>query len=47
MEFLIGDALTIKGFHEVELGYSEIEFLAKVDRCLPCGMFPKKIVEAE
>jgi len=32
----------IKGFREVELGFDELEALREADRCLQCGMFPKK-----
>jgi NADH-quinone oxidoreductase subunit F len=32
----------IKGLREVELGLGELETLWEADRCLQCGMFPKK-----
>jgi NADPH-dependent glutamate synthase beta subunit-like oxidoreductase len=32
----------IKGFKEVELGFTELEALSEADRCLQCGLFPKK-----
>jgi NADPH-dependent glutamate synthase beta subunit-like oxidoreductase/2,4-dienoyl-CoA reductase-like NADH-dependent reductase (Old Yellow Enzyme family) len=32
----------IKGFREVELGFGELATLREADRCLQCGMFPKK-----
>jgi NADPH-dependent glutamate synthase beta subunit-like oxidoreductase/2,4-dienoyl-CoA reductase-like NADH-dependent reductase (Old Yellow Enzyme family) len=32
----------IKGFKEVELGFTELEALNEGDRCLQCGLFPKK-----
>jgi len=33
----------IRGFREVDLGFSEIEALGEADRCLQCGMFPRMI----
>jgi NADPH-dependent glutamate synthase beta subunit-like oxidoreductase len=32
----------ISGFKEVELGFTELAALSEADRCLQCGMFPKK-----
>ncbi len=32
-----------KGFHEVGLGYSEMEALAEADRCPQCGMNPLNV----
>lgn len=32
----------IQGFKEVELGFTELAALSEADRCLQCGMFPKK-----
>ena len=32
----------IRGFKEVELGFETIDALTEADRCLQCGMFPKK-----
>ena len=32
----------IKGFGEVELGFTELEALSEADRCFQCGLFPKK-----
>jgi NADPH-dependent glutamate synthase beta subunit-like oxidoreductase len=32
----------IKGLKEVELGFQTIDALTEADRCLQCGMFPKK-----
>jgi len=32
----------IKGFKEVELGFTELEALNEGDRCLQCRLFPKK-----
>jgi NADH-quinone oxidoreductase subunit F len=32
----------IKGFGEVELGFTELEALSESDRCFQCGLFPKK-----
>jgi NADPH-dependent glutamate synthase beta subunit-like oxidoreductase/2,4-dienoyl-CoA reductase-like NADH-dependent reductase (Old Yellow Enzyme family) len=32
----------VKGFGEVEQGFSELEALAEADRCFQCGMFPDK-----
>ncbi len=32
----------IRGFREVELGLGELAALGEADRCLQCGMFPKK-----
>lgn len=31
-----------QGFKEVELGFTEMQALSEADRCLQCGMFPKK-----
>ena len=30
------------GFEEVETGFAEMDALKEADRCLQCGMFPKK-----
>ena len=32
----------VRGFKEVEEGFSELAALREADRCLQCGMFPKK-----
>jgi NADPH-dependent glutamate synthase beta subunit-like oxidoreductase/2,4-dienoyl-CoA reductase-like NADH-dependent reductase (Old Yellow Enzyme family) len=32
----------VKGFGEVEQGFTELEALAEADRCFQCGMFPDK-----
>jgi NADPH-dependent glutamate synthase beta subunit-like oxidoreductase/2,4-dienoyl-CoA reductase-like NADH-dependent reductase (Old Yellow Enzyme family) len=32
----------VKGFKEIELGFTEMEALCEVDRCFQCGLFPKK-----
>ena len=32
----------VKGFKQVEQGFSELEALAEADRCFQCGMFPNK-----
>lgn len=32
----------IQGFKEAELGFTELAALREADRCLQCGMFPKK-----
>jgi NADPH-dependent glutamate synthase beta subunit-like oxidoreductase len=32
----------IKCFKELELGFTELEALCETDRCLQCGLFPKK-----
>jgi formate dehydrogenase major subunit len=32
----------VKGFAEVEQGFTELEALAEADRCFQCGMFPDK-----
>ncbi len=32
----------IQGFKEVELGFTELAALREADRCLQCGMFPKR-----
>ena len=32
----------IQGFKEVEIGFDELAALREADRCLQCGMFPKK-----
>jgi NADPH-dependent glutamate synthase beta subunit-like oxidoreductase/2,4-dienoyl-CoA reductase-like NADH-dependent reductase (Old Yellow Enzyme family) len=32
----------IKGFKEIELGFTEMEALCEADRCFQCGLFPKK-----
>ena len=37
----------VKGFAEVELGFSEFTALAEADRCFQCGLFPKKPKVAE
>jgi NADH-quinone oxidoreductase subunit F len=31
----------IKGFKEIELGFTEMEGLCEADRCFQCGLFPK------
>jgi len=37
----------IKGFKEIELGFTELEALSEADRCLQCGLFPKKPEQVE
>jgi len=32
----------VKGCKEIELGFTELEALNEADRCLQCGLFPKK-----
>jgi len=32
----------IKGFKEIELGFTEMEALREADRCFQCGLFPKR-----
>jgi NADH-quinone oxidoreductase subunit F len=32
----------IKGFQEIELGFTEMEALCEADRCFQCGLFPKR-----
>jgi hypothetical protein len=32
----------VKGFKEIELGFSEMEALCEADRCFQCGLFPKR-----
>jgi NADPH-dependent glutamate synthase beta subunit-like oxidoreductase len=32
----------IRGFQEIELGFTEMEALCEADRCFQCGLFPKK-----
>jgi NADPH-dependent glutamate synthase beta subunit-like oxidoreductase len=32
----------VKGFKEIELGFTEMEALCEADRCFQCGLFPKK-----
>jgi NADH-quinone oxidoreductase subunit F len=32
----------IKGFKEIELGFTESEALCEADRCFQCGLFPKR-----
>ena len=32
----------VHGFKEAQLGFTELEALSEADRCLQCGMFPKK-----
>jgi 2,4-dienoyl-CoA reductase-like NADH-dependent reductase (Old Yellow Enzyme family) len=32
----------IKGFVRIEVGFTEMEALREADRCLQCGLFPKK-----
>ncbi len=32
----------LKGFNEVELGFTEPAGLAEADRCFQCGLFPNK-----
>jgi len=32
----------VKGFKEIELGFTEMEALCESDRCFQCGLFPKR-----
>ena len=32
----------VKGFKEIELGFTEMEALCEADRCFQCGLFPKR-----
>jgi len=32
----------VRGFEEVNVGFTELEALREADRCFQCGMFPKK-----
>jgi NADPH-dependent glutamate synthase beta subunit-like oxidoreductase/2,4-dienoyl-CoA reductase-like NADH-dependent reductase (Old Yellow Enzyme family) len=32
----------VKGYKEIELGFTEMEALCEADRCFQCGLFPKR-----
>jgi NADPH-dependent glutamate synthase beta subunit-like oxidoreductase len=32
----------VKGFKEIDLGFTEMEALCEADRCFQCGLFPKR-----